>query len=244
MREPRDSDRDVTDVARSALFAITEPETVGPVVGVEDETDGLVDVYFASTLPGYPGWRWTVSLSVLDAEDPQVLETELTPGEGALLAPDWVPWADRLAEYRAAGHELPELGEDDEHDDDDDSDDDEESDDVDGVDFDGALDEGDDDHDDDVLDSDDADSDDAHSGDEGSDDESELEAAHRAAAARRRERDDRGHGVVRGGGEDSAAAAAVDFDHHIVDVHEEADPDAIDPNERTDDDHGFGYVAR
>ncbi len=235
MREPRDSDRDVTDIARSALFAITEPETVGPVVGMDDETDGLVDVHFASTLPGYPGWRWTVSLSVLDAEDPQVLETELTPGEGALLAPDWVPWADRLAEYRAAGLELPELGEDDEHDDE--SDDDEETDDVDGVDFDGALDE-DDDDDDDAPESDDADP-----GDEGSDDESELEAAHRAAAARRSERDDHGHGVALGG-DDDGAAAAVDFDHHIVDVHEEADPDAVDPNEETGDDHGFGYVAR
>ena len=31
-----------------------------------------------------------------------MLETELMPGDGALLAPDWVPWADRLEEYKAA----------------------------------------------------------------------------------------------------------------------------------------------
>lgn len=250
MREPRDSDRDVTDIARTALFAITEPETVGPVVGVEDETEGLVDVHFASTLPGYPGWRWTVSLSVLDASDPQVLETELTPGDGALLAPDWVPWADRLAEYRAAGHELPELSDDDDEEHDDDESDDEDSDDVDGVDIDGVLDEHDDDLDDDSADDagshDDIASDDDVDSGGASNAASELDAAHRVAAASRRGRDGRiddGDGS-RGGADASVDAAAVDFDHHIVDVDAEIDPDAVDPNEDSDDEHGFGYVSR
>ena len=61
-----------------------------------------------------------------------MLETELMPGESALLAPDWVPWSDRLAEYRAA-QEAAGLAaaesEDEPADDDDDDDDDDEDDD-------------------------------------------------------------------------------------------------------------------
>src|SRR5690606_1666808 len=57
---------------------------------------------FATTMPGYPGWHWTVSVADLPGEAPSVLEVELMPGDGALLAPDWVPWSERLEEYRAA----------------------------------------------------------------------------------------------------------------------------------------------
>jgi hypothetical protein len=72
------------------------------------------------------------------------------PGEGALLAPDWVPWVDRLEEYRVAQAALAaqpggELIDDDEMDDDlddledDDSDDSDDGIDDDGIDFEGAL---------------------------------------------------------------------------------------------------------
>jgi hypothetical protein len=43
-----------------------------------------------------------VSVADLPGEAPSVLEVELMPGDGALLAPDWVPWSERLEEYRAA----------------------------------------------------------------------------------------------------------------------------------------------
>ncbi len=88
--------------ARQALLEFTGEPTVGDCLGSQEEGEGVVTVRFDSALPGYPGWRWTVSLAVVDGGEPTVLETELMPGESALLAPDWVPWSDRLAEYRAA----------------------------------------------------------------------------------------------------------------------------------------------
>ena len=114
--------------ARAALAEITPADTIGEPVGSKDEGDGVVSVYFQTNLAGYPGWCWTASIAHLDGEEPSVLETELTPGEGALLAPDWVPWVDRLAEYEAA-QEAAGAGED--ADDDVDVDEDDDEDDVD-----------------------------------------------------------------------------------------------------------------
>ncbi|WP_448262367.1 DUF3027 domain-containing protein [Microbacterium aurum] len=90
------------DLALAALHEITAPSTVGPAAGYTLEDDGVVSLRFGNTMEGYPGWYWTVSLAVTDDADPTVLEVELLPGEGALLAPEWVPWAVRLAEYQAA----------------------------------------------------------------------------------------------------------------------------------------------
>jgi len=145
-------------IARAALAEITPPSTVGEPIGSLSE-DGVLTVYFATTQLGYPGWRWTVSIATVDGEEPSVLETELTPGDGALLSPDWVPWADRLADYRAAqdGTEDDSGSGDDEADDEDDDDEDDLGSDVlhggdlDGVDIDDL-----DDHisDDDELDAD------------------------------------------------------------------------------------------
>lgn len=131
------------DLARQALLDVTTADTIGDPAGSVTEADGVVTVYFATTMAGYPGWRWTVSLVRVDGAEPSVLETELTPGDGALLSPDWVPWADRLADYKeaqAAG--LVAEGPDDELDDDDDDEDDDDEDDLlhagdlDGVDID------------------------------------------------------------------------------------------------------------
>ncbi len=110
-------------IARAGLLEITDAKTVGDAFARVDEVDGVVSVLFHCTLDGYPGWHWTVSLAAVDGEAPTVLEAELQPGQGALLAPDWVPWTDRLAEYQASQEDS---GEDDESDDDDDDDDDDE----------------------------------------------------------------------------------------------------------------------
>lgn len=129
------------EFAREALLDITPESTIGAYVGSVDEGDGVVTVRFESAMPGYPGWQWTVSLAVVDGGEPTVLETELMPGEGALLAPDWVPWSDRLAEYKAAQEAA-------------------EAEALDGSDDDADDDSGDDDADDDDDDDDDADDDD------------------------------------------------------------------------------------
>lgn len=127
------------ELARHALLEITSADAIGDPAGSIDEGDGVVSVYFSTNLPGYPGWRWTVSVAHLDGDDASVLETELTPGDDALLAPDWVPWVDRLAEYQAAqaAGAFAEDGDNvdpDDDDDDDDVDDDEIDDDEDDAD--------------------------------------------------------------------------------------------------------------
>ncbi|KSU52830.1 DUF3027 domain-containing protein [Microbacterium enclense] len=111
------------DLALAALHEITPADTVGPAAGYTAEDDGVVSLRFHTRLSGYPGWFWTVSVAVVDDSDPTVLEVELLPGDGALLAPDWVPWATRLAEYQAAQAAAAAADGDDLDDDDDDLDD-------------------------------------------------------------------------------------------------------------------------
>lgn len=96
------------DLALQALHEITPASTIGPAAGYFVEDDGTVSLRFENRLAGYPGWYWIVTVARVDDDEPTVLEAELLPGDGALLAPEWVPWAERLAEYRAHQAELAE----------------------------------------------------------------------------------------------------------------------------------------
>lgn len=150
---------DLTALARKALLEVTAESTVGAPAGTVDEGDGVVSVLFANRMPGYPGWRWTVSIAQVEGDEPTVLEVELMPGDGSLVAPDWVPWSERLAEYRA--------GQDAEHDEDDDEDaDDEDDEDAEDADYDDADDDGSDDDESDDEDDFDADEDDLDESDD------------------------------------------------------------------------------
>lgn len=133
------------DLALAALHEITPASTVGPAAGYIAEDDGSVSLRFENRLPGYPGWYWTVTVARVEDAEPTVLEVELMPTDGALLAPEWVPWDERLAEYRAHQVELAEeaaagaagadstaaLVSDEDGDEDDEDDDDEDDDDFD-----------------------------------------------------------------------------------------------------------------
>jgi hypothetical protein len=174
MPESAEIDRTALEaLARGALGEITVPKHVGALRDIEI-ADDVATVRFSTTQGGYPGWAWTVSIAVNPGMEPAVLETELMPGDGALVAPDWVPWADRLEDYLAqqaeAGDSDSDDESDDETDDDDDDDDDhdddhpEHDDDVDGVDIDlhadDDLDDGLEEDDDDSEEDDDSDDDD------------------------------------------------------------------------------------
>ncbi|KHK98613.1 primase [Microbacterium mangrovi] len=144
------------DVALAALHEITTPASVGEAAGYGVEADGTVSLRFVNRLPGYPGWFWTVSIGQVEDAEPTVLEAELLPGDDALLAPDWVPWADRLADYHAHQAELAaaaaEAEADDDEDDesDEDADDEFDGDDLDDEDSDDEFDRDDEDHEDDL----------------------------------------------------------------------------------------------
>ena len=129
------------DLARSALLDITPEYNIGDAAGYTVEGEHVLSLRFENNMRGYPGWFWTVTIARVEGSEPTVLETELMPGENALLAPDWVPWAERLADYQAAQTAAAEarlaagVSDDDEDDADDDSDELDELDDVDEEDF-------------------------------------------------------------------------------------------------------------
>lgn len=61
------------------------------------EGDRVVTHYFESKEPGYRGWRWAVTVARASrAKNVTLDETVLLPGSDALLAPEWVPWSERL----------------------------------------------------------------------------------------------------------------------------------------------------
>ena len=85
------------ELAHRALEEITDPITIGEYLAAVPNAERLVTHLFDCTLSGYRGWRWAVTLSrVPRSRTATVCEMELLPGEEALLAPAWVPWADRL----------------------------------------------------------------------------------------------------------------------------------------------------
>jgi hypothetical protein len=96
------SDTEVVELGRAGLLEITPASTVGELLSQQTSDEGVTTLWFEATMLGYPGWHWTVSVAQLPGEAPTVLEAELLPGDGALLAPDWVPWSDRLEDYKAA----------------------------------------------------------------------------------------------------------------------------------------------
>ncbi len=61
------------------------------------EGDRVVTHLFECLDPAYLGWRWAVTVArAARAKVVTVSETSLLPGPDALLAPEWVPWRDRL----------------------------------------------------------------------------------------------------------------------------------------------------
>jgi hypothetical protein len=118
---------ELQEFARRALVDVTPESTIGDYLGEDSNGEDVTTFRFGTTMSGYPGWNWTVTIAHLPDAEPTVVESELTPADGALLAPDWVPWSERMDDYRAAQAAAAEAGEvvvvDGDTDDDDDDDD-------------------------------------------------------------------------------------------------------------------------
>ena len=96
-REPDQACAEAVDLARDAVVAIVGAAAVGDHRGVQAEGERLVTHLFDCADPAYAGWRWAVTVGRAPrSKVVTVSETVLLPGPGALLAPDWVPWHDRL----------------------------------------------------------------------------------------------------------------------------------------------------
>jgi len=87
------------ELARSAAIADAgSTDLVGADVSVEIDDDGRVETYlFEAHLAGYKGWRWCVTIAVVDKKsEPTICDVVVLPGPDALLAPEWVAYRDRI----------------------------------------------------------------------------------------------------------------------------------------------------
>jgi hypothetical protein len=102
------------DLARAAAEETAGVMGVGEYLGAQAEDIRVVSHFFACPHPGYRGWRWSVT--VVRAARSRVVtinEVVLLPGEGALQAKAWVPWAERIQPRDVTpGVLLPSSGDD------------------------------------------------------------------------------------------------------------------------------------
>lgn len=88
---------EAVDLARAAAEETAAPGVVGEHSGLVSEGDRVVTHFFECKEPGYRGWRWAVTVARASRAKIVTLdETVLLPGPDALLAPEWVPWSERL----------------------------------------------------------------------------------------------------------------------------------------------------
>lgn len=95
---------DAVDLAKEAALARAGVLEVGEHLEVLPEDVRVATHFFECVHPGYPGWRWAVTVARASRSKAVTIdEVVLVPGDGALLAPAWVPWADRIG----AGDVVP-----------------------------------------------------------------------------------------------------------------------------------------
>lgn len=88
---------DAVELARAAAVRRAGVIEVGEYRGVIPEDVRVATHLFDCAHPGYPGWQWSVTVARASrARVVTVSEVTLVPGEGALLAPAWVPWSERI----------------------------------------------------------------------------------------------------------------------------------------------------
>jgi hypothetical protein len=96
-REPDEVCAQAVALARAAVEDVVGAGNVGAHVGVEAEQDRVVTHLFDCLNPAYRGWRWAVTVARASrSKVVTVDETELLPGPDSILAPEWVPWRERL----------------------------------------------------------------------------------------------------------------------------------------------------
>jgi hypothetical protein len=88
---------EAVDVALAVTEEAAGPQSVGEHLGVVAEGDRVVTHFFACKEPAYRGWRWATTLTRASRSKVVTIdETVLLPGDDAILAPEWVPWSERL----------------------------------------------------------------------------------------------------------------------------------------------------
>ena len=85
------------DLAREAAVETAGVMGVGEHLGHHADAERVLTHFFACPHPAYRGWRWSVTVARASRAKVATLdEVVLLPADGALLAQDWVPWAERI----------------------------------------------------------------------------------------------------------------------------------------------------
>jgi len=85
------------DAAREALLLTIPAGDVGEHLGHQAEGERVVTHLFACSRTGYLGWRWAVTVARASRQKTVTVdEVVLLPGDEAIVAPEWLPWRDRI----------------------------------------------------------------------------------------------------------------------------------------------------
>jgi hypothetical protein len=85
------------EAAREALLLEVDADDVGEHLGAQQEGDRVVTHLFDCAKPGYAGWRWSVTVARASRQKAvTVCEVVLIPGDEAIVAPEWVPYRERI----------------------------------------------------------------------------------------------------------------------------------------------------
>ncbi|MER7771581.1 DUF3027 domain-containing protein [Kitasatospora sp. NPDC096140] len=88
---------EAVELARQAAEEAVGAEAVGLHLGVQADADRVVTHTFECLDAAYRGWHWAVTVARAPrAKNVTLDEVVLLPGQDAVLAPEWVPWSERL----------------------------------------------------------------------------------------------------------------------------------------------------
>ncbi len=88
---------EAVELAFAAAEDVAGIGRVGDHQGVTADGERTATHYFAARERGYVGWRWAVTVTRASrSKQVTVDETVLLPGDGAILAPRWLPWGERI----------------------------------------------------------------------------------------------------------------------------------------------------
>jgi hypothetical protein len=101
--------------ARRGVLEVAPEAQVGRHVSATIEGERLVTHRFEAFVPGYGGWQWYASVArVARSKDVTVCEVGLLPSPASLLAPEWLPWSERVRPEDSEPDEAPSDSEPDE----------------------------------------------------------------------------------------------------------------------------------
>ena len=86
------------DMAKQAVIEDAgKREYVGEFYSIDSDEERIATYLFEAKLPGYDGWRWAVTVAKVDEQSaPTICDVVLLPGTKALLAPNWIPYSQRI----------------------------------------------------------------------------------------------------------------------------------------------------